>query len=238
MAANKWFKFYGGEYLSDPKIESLTIQEKCCWVTLLCLASMNSQGGLIEFLTVETLLNKSGIQFDPYHPEEWDKSLSVLNKFKRMRMIELYENGDIEIINWNKRQETNLTPAERAKSYRDRKKVVTKSSRSKVTNVTQEENRIEENRREEGNMYEGVFESFWLEFPEKKGKGKAYESWCKIKSDKTQIIQAIKKQVINNHFKGKDGKDYIPHPATWLNQKRWEDEIKITEVINLDFRTK
>lgn len=107
---------------------------------------MNSQGGLIEFLTVETLLNKSGIQFDPYHPEEWDKSLSVLNKFKRMRMIELYENGDIEIINWNKRQETNLTPAERAKSYRDRKKVVTNSSQIKVTNVTQEENRIDKNR--------------------------------------------------------------------------------------------
>lgn len=26
-------------------------------------------------------------------------------------------------------------------------------------------------------------------------------------------------------WKGKD-KDYIPHPATWLNDRRWEDEIK------------
>lgn len=248
MGANKWFKFYGGEYLSDPKIESLTLSERSCWITLMCLASMNSTDGLIEFLTVETLLNKSGIVFDPFHPEEWDKSLSVLKKLERMRMVILHKNGDIEIINWSKRQETNLTDAERAKSYRDRKRVVTQSSQNKVTNVTQEEKRIDKNRIEHRTESVGIskkeesysedFEKFWLEYPEKKGKGKAYESWLKIKGDKSKIIEAIKKQVASNHFKGNDGKQYIPNPATWLNQKRWEDEIKTKQIINLDFRTK
>ena len=27
-------------------------------------------------------------------------------------------------------------------------------------------------------------------------------------------------------------KQFIPHPSTWLNQKRWEDEIENEDVIN------
>lgn len=119
--STQWFKFYGGEYLSDPKIERLSPLERSCWVTLLCLASMNGQGK-IEFLTVETLLNKSGIQFDPYHPEEWEKALSVLQKFSSMKMIDASKEGVIQVINWEKRQESFLTDAERAKKYRDNRK--------------------------------------------------------------------------------------------------------------------
>lgn len=139
--ANQWFKFYGGEYLSDPKIERLSPIERSCWVTLLCLASMNGQG-VIEFLTIETLLNKAGIQFDPYHPEEWEKALSVLTKFQNLKMVNLSKSGDISIVNWEKRQEHNLTIAERVAKSRLKKKSVT----TNVTNVTTEENRIEENR--------------------------------------------------------------------------------------------
>ena len=139
--ANQWFKFYGGEYLSDPKIERLSPLERSCWVTLLCLASMNGKGK-IEFLTVESLLNKSGIQFDPYRPEEWENALSVLKKFQKMKMIDVSEDGDILIINWDKRQEHNLTVAERVAKHRAKKRNVT----TNVTNVTTEENRIEENR--------------------------------------------------------------------------------------------
>lgn len=142
--ANQWFKFYGGEYLSDPKIERLSPLERSCWITILCMASMVNNG-VIEFLTVESLLNRSGIQFDPYHPEEWEQALSVLVKFKSLKMIDTKENGQIIVINWEKRQEHNLTVAERVAKSRRNKKDVTND----VTNVTTEENRIEKNRIEE-----------------------------------------------------------------------------------------
>lgn len=77
--------------------------------------------------------------------------------------------------------------------------------------------------------YTGVFEEFWKEYPDRVAKGKAYDSWNKLSSDThTLCVESIKKQVAANHFRGKDGKDYFPHPATWLNQKRWEDEVKTT----------
>ena len=138
--ANQWFKFYGAEYLSDPKMDRLTVQERSCWITLLCMASQTE--GKIRYLSVEGLLNKSGIHFDPYDSSEWDKALGVLKTFEQYEMINIHKNGTIEIKNWEKRQEHNLTVAERVAKSRAKRKNVT----SDVTNVTLEENRIEENR--------------------------------------------------------------------------------------------
>jgi len=119
MLAPKWFKFYGQEYLSDPKIERLTPTERSCWMTLLCMASLTE--GRIRFLTVEVLIERSGVKQDPYKPEEWERALAVLKKFESLEMIKLEEKGDIHIINWEKRQETNLTGAERVKKHREKK---------------------------------------------------------------------------------------------------------------------
>lgn len=146
---NPWFKFYGGEYLSDPKIGALTPQERSCWITLLCMSSNSSVPGMIEYLTVEVLLEKSGIKFDPYHPEEWDSCISILSKFERMKMVVLQDNGNIEITNWNKRQESAMTVTERVRKFRMKSKE-NKENETDVTNGNESDNdRREENRREE-----------------------------------------------------------------------------------------
>lgn len=144
---NPWFKFFGSEYLSDPKISSLSANKRSCWVTLLCLASMSTKKGVVEFLTVETLLEKSGIPLDPYDTTEWENCLDVLKVFEKMRMIDVDDDGTITIKNWEKRQETSMTNAERQSKYRLNKKRNENVTRV-TTNVTLEENRIEENRRE------------------------------------------------------------------------------------------
>jgi hypothetical protein len=141
--ANQWFKFYGAEYLSDPKMDRLTVQERSCWITLLCMASQSD--GRIKFLSLEGLLNKSGVHFNPYDSTEWDNSQNVLRNFELYEMIKISKEGVIYIINWEKRQEHNLTVAERVAKHRLKKKC-NKNVTSDVTSVTTEENRIEENR--------------------------------------------------------------------------------------------
>lgn len=142
MSTNPWFKFYGGEYLADPKIASLSAQERSCWITLLSLAGMSSTPGTIEYLTIEVLLDKSGVPFDPYNPENWNAALGVLKRFENMKMISTSEDGLIEVRNWKKRQETALTNAERQAKYRESNGKVTE----RVTKVTLEENRVEKKR--------------------------------------------------------------------------------------------
>lgn len=142
MALNQWYKFYGGEYLSDPKIASLSAQERSCWVTILCLASISSTPGTIEYLTVEVLLEKSGIHFDPYSTDEWDRCMAVLEKFARMKMITKTDDGTIVIKNWTKRQEMALTNAERQANYRRRNGSVTPVT----TTVTVDKIRVDKNK--------------------------------------------------------------------------------------------
>lgn len=139
--ANQWFKFYGAEYLSDPKMDRLIAQERSCWITLLCMASQSD--GFIKFLSVEGLLNKSGVTFNPYDSTEWDNAKNVLQNFEKYEMIKIDKNGVIEVVNWEKRQEHVLTPYERVKKYRDKNRIDNKL----ITDDNGNDNdRIEENR--------------------------------------------------------------------------------------------
>lgn len=66
-------------------------------------------------------------------------------------MVQCEQNGDVIIKNWDKRQETNLTGAERVKNFRERQKNKENKGEndfvtSDVTNVTLDKNRIDKNR--------------------------------------------------------------------------------------------
>ncbi len=70
------------------------------------------------------------------------------------------------------------------------------------------------------------FDIFWTAYPKKVAKGAAEKSWKKIKPDENlaaDIIAAIAKQKPT----WTDPK-FIPHPATWLNSKRWLDGVETT----------
>lgn len=73
------------------------------------------------------------------------------------------------------------------------------------------------------------FSAFWSAYPRKIGKGKAESLWKKIKPDQPltdTILKAVEAQKNSDQWQKEDGK-YIPHPSTWLGQKRWEDETEI-----------
>jgi hypothetical protein len=77
------------------------------------------------------------------------------------------------------------------------------------------------------NPREARFEEFWIKYPKKVGKGAAEKAFDKIRPTEQvfeRMITAIEKQKNSAQWK-KDNGQYIPNPATWLNQQRWEDEI-------------
>ena len=72
----------------------------------------------------------------------------------------------------------------------------------------------------------GDFDIFWKAYPKKIGKGAALKAWKNIKPLKgtiNEITGALKWQITSNQWL-KDNGQFIPNPATYLNQKRWEDE--------------
>ncbi len=110
-----------------------------------------------------------------------------------------------------------------------------------------DKNRIEEIREEQNSVKKSEdddFDIFWKNYPKKVGKAQAKKAWLKLKKSKKLpeidvLLQAISKQKTSQLWI-KDNGQYIPHPSTWLNGERWNDEpfyesnIKQIEVINRD----
>ena len=73
----------------------------------------------------------------------------------------------------------------------------------------------------------GRFAEFWALYPKKVGKGAAEKAFDRIKPDKQtfdRMVSAISAQKQSRQWRENNGQ-YIPNPATWLNQRRWEDEV-------------
>ncbi len=73
---------------------------------------------------------------------EWTETVGVLEKFAKLKMINLDSNGTITVSNWNKRQEMALTNAERQARHRERQKV---TGMSQNNNARVEKSRVEKN---------------------------------------------------------------------------------------------
>jgi hypothetical protein len=73
-----------------------------------------------------------------------------------------------------------------------------------------------------------AFATFWRVYPKKKSKGQAEKIFKKINPDEQLLASMIAKieQAKKSEQWLKDGGQFIPHPATWLNAKGWEDEIE------------
>ena len=72
------------------------------------------------------------------------------------------------------------------------------------------------------------FERFWEAYPKKKGKGDAEKKWQRIRPSEDllqKMLDALAAQKMSAQWQKANG-DYIPYPGTWLNQKRWEDEVE------------
>jgi hypothetical protein len=68
------------------------------------------------------------------------------------------------------------------------------------------------------------FEAFWSAYPRRVAKGAARKAYAKAvrKAAPSDLLAALAAQ--KAHGYGRD-LTYTAHPATWLNQERWLDEL-------------
>lgn len=74
--------------------------------------------------------------------------------------------------------------------------------------------------------YELLFAEFWKAYPNKKAKQAAVKAWKRLKPDRALfdvIMQALEAAKCSDQW-SRDGGRYIPHPASWINGQRWEDQ--------------
>ena len=70
-----------------------------------------------------------------------------------------------------------------------------------------------------------LFNQFWAAYPRKTAKQDAVKAFAKLNATPELLeimLKAIEKQMVSHQW---SDPQYIPHPATWLNGHRWEDEV-------------
>ena len=79
---------------------------------------------------------------------------------------------------------------------------------------------------ERDSVREEMFSRFWSAYPRHTAKQTALAAFKKLNPDEQllqTILTAIERQKVSPQWT-KDGGQFVPYPATWLNQRRWEDE--------------
>jgi hypothetical protein len=94
--------------------------------------------------------------------------------------------------------------------------------------------RLKKERKKETLSPDRDFESFWLKYPRKREKHNARKVWTKYYSDGAFTLGQIT-ELLHNHINGEwEGREmrYIPHAASWLNKRPWEDQESTRSGLN------
>lgn len=76
------------------------------------------------------------------------------------------------------------------------------------------------------------FDAFWKEYPRRVGKAAAFASWKRMGlSEASGDVMLGLAREKKTEWRNRD-LDKIPHPATWLNQRRWEDEVEAPSMVS------
>ncbi len=76
-------------------------------------------------------------------------------------------------------------------------------------------------------IYAQKFVEFYGAYPKKRAKQDAMKAWMKLKPDEElfeKIMTGLSRWAKSTDWLRDDGQ-FIPYPATWLNGRRWEDEV-------------
>lgn len=220
----KWFRLYT-EIRDDPKMWELTDLQFRIFINLLCLASEQDKNGSV-------FGHPSAISWSiRCDRRAFDRATKTLIEHNILKEID----GGFEIINWRKRQFISDDINSRVRKYRQKETLhETLHETPPEQNRTDREFSLIENnlifkdkpKIRKPFQYTDDFNSFWQAYPKQVGKGKAFEEWRKLSGNGIppleEILNALKLHTQSTQWTKENGQ-YIPLPATWLHQRRWDD---------------
>ena len=159
---------------------------------------------------------------------------SAINKLARVGLVVPYESGGkpfLSLPTWNEHQSV------RAKRSRYPEPEIicnqlqsddSKCPRNPIQSESESESNPNPNpaKADDRAAMKERFDRFWKAYPRKTAKQDAAKAFARLNPDEalmTVILGAVEKQKQSDQWT-RDGGQYIPHPATWLNGRRWEDE--------------
>lgn len=219
-----YMAFYTQDFLCDEKLRQCSAESAGVYIMLICVMRKMEPYGTVTLKSKEkqskSKISDFAIKISkhlPYSKETIERALDELISEKVLTL-----DGDTL---YQKRMVKDASLSTK-RANAGRKGGKAKTSKQQANTENEYEDEIE-NEYEYDLKEENLFADFWSVYPKKVGKGAAQKAWDKINPGKKlseEIIESAKKQKSSKQWEKDDGQ-YIPNPATWLNQRRWEDEL-------------
>ncbi|WP_440090123.1 YdaU family protein [Pseudomonas fragariae (ex Marin et al. 2024)] len=229
MAALPYMQFYVADYLADTS--HLTTEEHGAYMLL--LFSYWQTGKPLRIDRLSTIARVPN--------ERWHSVAETLSEFFHVtetHWIQFRVESDLDAVNSKTQAASNAGKASAKAKALKKQQELNESSTTVADPLQRNVNHIDtdtdtdtdtdKNIKSSSPSADDLFPKFWKLYPNKKGKAAAEKAWKKLKVTDdlfTLIAQGLAKQCASLAWT-KDGGQFIPHPATWLNGKRWEDEVQ------------
>jgi len=235
------FQFYPGDWRRDTQVQMASMETRGVWIEMLCCMWDALERGKLTG-TIDQLVRLLRCSEN-----------ELVRSLKEIEALQIGDvtlcNNQVTVINRRMYRENQRLlkireqTRKRVQKYRNAKKQM--ACNAKITlpsssSISYSKNnppisplkKSKKPAREKGYVCafckSAGFDIFYKAYPRKRGKAAARKSWDKIKLTPElyiKIIDALKIQTASRDWK-KDNGQFIPYPATWLNQQRWEDEVK------------
>jgi hypothetical protein len=211
VAKLPYLPLYTGDWLKDSALTRCTPAARGVWIDLLCVMHDDNRSGEVRG-TIDEVARLARCTADELS--------HALTDIQNKRAAEVVQRGD-EVCIRNRRM------------YRE--------SQKRKSNAERQERHRKQCRNGEGNAgvafeddteIENHFILFWDLYPRKVGKRDARGAWEKAivvirqesQCSTSEAIEVIAKSASLFAQSPKGKGEFCPHPATWLNQGRYEDD--------------
>ena len=233
---DRWLRWYDGT-VRDGKMRIAAEQADLpvcsilgVWASLLEDASMSNPRGIAT----------RGVKFHSMYLQITEQEIgTVWNALEQVGAVVINQGQicTVSIVNWDKRQfETDAKdPSAKERKLKWKQSHISSGTDKNATErfgTPETETETETDKkdssfcslvvpRETSDWPSDYREQFWLNYPRKKAKKAAFKTLDRLKKSNEvtfeKLMVAVGKIPIGEPT-------FIPHPATWLNQGRWDDE--------------
>lgn len=152
---------------------------------------------------------------------------TAINKLARAGLIAPYTSGGKPFLflpTWNAHQNVRAKKSKYPEPENICIQMNADDSNSPRNPIQSESNSKSESESKPARAREMDFEIFWKAYPRKEGKQKAKSAFVKANMPLEVLLEALEGHKKSAQWAKNNG-EFIPHASTWLNGRRWEDQM-------------